>query len=160
MNMENTDVDVFGKFVHWMYTKEFEENVDSLSEAVALARIWKLAESFGVVELQNEVMKKLVELICQCSKAEELDNLLVFAYSSRAGGGELKRLLLNKLTWDIEPEKLREADERGIMTKEMWMDIGLNFSNRFWDHIPKKYQPKDWRSADGYLVTHDGAKKE
>ncbi|KAH8591637.1 hypothetical protein B0O99DRAFT_493831, partial [Bisporella sp. PMI_857] len=59
MNMENTDVDVFGKFVHWMYTKEFEGNVDSLSEAVALARIWKLAESFGVVELQNEVMKKL-----------------------------------------------------------------------------------------------------
>jgi len=154
MRLADVDGELFGKLVHWLYTKQIEEHLLEVDSLVPMAKFWSLAERFEVVELQNAIMDCMVLFLKKC-EGGSLGEFLKFAY---AEGGKvdsaLKRLAVDKLCWDVELEVLKVMREEGSVPAEVWGDVAMAFSKHYWDGIPGKYFKK-WVGEGEYAVLRD-----
>jgi len=160
MRLADVDGEIFGKLVHWLYTKQIEEHLLEVGGLVPLAQFWELAARFEVVELQNAIMDCIVFILKKC-EGGSLGKFLEFVYTSQVGKGEsvLKRLTVDKLCWDVEPEVLKVMREEGSVPVEVWGDVAMAFSKHYWDRIPGKYF-KNWGGEGEYAVLRDKGGEE
>lgn len=119
-----------------------------------------MAARFEVVELQNAIMDCIVFILKKC-EGGSLGKFLEFVYTSPAGKGEsvLKRLAVDKLCWDVEPEVLKVMREEGSVPVEVWGDVAMAFSKHSWDRIPGKYFKK-WGGEGEYAILRDKGGEE
>jgi hypothetical protein len=71
----------------------------------------------------------------------------------------LKKLVVDKLTWGMEPELLMVLKREliGVVwAQDMWADVALAFSEHYWDGIPGKYF-REWGVLENYLEEKDEA---
>lgn len=156
MRLQDVTAGEFGRFVHWLYTKDIEGDTDLISEAPALAKLWDLAASFQVVEFQNKIIIKLFRLVKQVN-GDQLVKLLHYAYE-RIEDTALKRLVVDKIAWHIEPKKLKYIKKKGYFPKQIWAKIALVYNNHYWNKVPGDHF-HEWRGED-YLVTDHTVMKE
>lgn len=155
MRLEDVSGEDFGKLVHWLYTKQIEEatpeeEIETCAELLSLAKLWTLGERFLIVEFQNQVMRRIVHLVKAEKKVSDLRELFSYAYEARAET-PLKRLVVDKLAWDVEPDVLKAIKSDGVVPADMWPDITMVLSKHYWHLMPAEYVNK-WGNMQDYLV--------
>lgn len=93
MRLEDVSADMFGKLLHWLYTKQIEDQYEV--NAASLAKLWSLAQRFCVTELQNHTMINILQLV-RHQKGSDLQKLVEYTYKTKEET-PLKKLVVDKV---------------------------------------------------------------
>jgi hypothetical protein len=59
MDFEDTDIEVFGTFVNWLYTQRITDSEGNAPSYCSLTNLWLLADRVMVPRLQNRLFAEL-----------------------------------------------------------------------------------------------------
>lgn len=113
MRLPDIKADIFGKLVHWIYTREVEGSDDEPESKMGvepLCNLWKLAGDFKIIGLQNAMMQEIIEYVKQ---AEISEMMLAISIVYKAGSEDtpFKKLVVDRITWGMEPEQVAKLKD-------------------------------------------------
>lgn len=161
VTLEHVDVDVFGHFVHWLYTQEvkvspFTGDPKNLSGATKVAKdlpgfdvlvkLWILGDYLQAPKLQNSTME---EFIAESNRLR-ITTLGVgrYIYENTCSGSMLRKYLVDRCVW-IGIRHTKGYPDTDLPA-EMLLDIVMTFNDRHLQGFSNAISPL--KSATNYHV--------
>ncbi len=120
MHLEEDDVNIFERFVAWLYTKRYDLSCMGKDQRyMELAKLYVLADKYDVSRLKNGIIDQLFELH-EASCRPPSHHVVTYVYNNSTMKSSFRKLLVGWAAWHIDfgwfskestPECLLEVPE-------------------------------------------------
>ena len=139
MDLEDTDPEVFGIFVNWLYTQKLVNSLGDDPTVSILLKLWILGNRFLAQNLQNQTLDRLDKLRFRKGLPS---SSFCYVYKNTAVGSPLRRYLVDLRSIDSMGLSVDKRDYPPQMLVDIVNAMRRNLKRTVWKRFTKTQMEK------------------